>query len=703
LIGLQDGLVEYRTHFRWAVILICALLLVLVGRLFHLQIVKGRMYETLATVSHVVRERTIPPRGSIFDRNGKLLATDVEVSDLVAIPHNVTDPQAAVEKWMSLGVLDAAEAADALEKIIDGRQGARRFHSIVVKRNLVGTRCPNDLEPLRFDAMTGQMVCSRCGGSFVDQKAVVQAHLHEMKGFSLHSRMVRHYPAGAATIHAVGYVNEVTAAEVDDSNGVLKPGDVIGRSGLEKALDEELRGKVGEDVYVRSAAGSRIRPADLPEPFKDLKSFPPVPGRSVKTTLELGLQKAAVAALKPHRSGAIVVMDVDTGEILAMASQPTFELGPRLTVADREPPPLQVDYAPMMNKAVSSFPPGSTFKVVTALAGLMEGVIDSGTRTDCPGYYEYRNRKFRCFVRSGHGEVDLVDSLAQSCDTYYYRLGDLLGIDTIARYATEMFGLGQKTGIEISENPGVIPTEAWYLNSSKGYQPGFAINASVGQGDIRTSPLSMARAYAVLANGGRIVQPRLTAAWIDPDTGLEEPVATVVGATVQLHDRHRDLIERGLYGAVNTEAGTAYASRIRELPYSGKTGTAEAREYRKDAGPELQQWLKGDHAWFVALAPARRPRIAVAVFLEHAGFGGAVAAPAARKVIEAYYREHADEFIDLWEGFDSRPELEIVHEGPAPDQESGTDSSVDSGESVTASDQDGSQQPEKAGADDSQE
>ncbi len=667
MIGLQDGLVEYRTHFRWAVIIIVLLFLALAVRLFHLQVIRGEMYESLATVSHVDSERIVPPRGTIYDRNGVLLATDVEVSDLMVIPHNVKNPQQAVERLMELGVMTAAEAADALEKISEGRQGMRRFQMIPIKRNLVGSRCPYDLEVLRFDSTSGRMVCSACGRSFVDEKAVIQAHMHEMKGFSLHARMVRYYPAGAAAIHAIGYVNEVTAEEVEASGGKLKPGDVIGRAGLEKALDADLRGEVGEDVFVRSATGSRISPTDLPAPYHDLKSFPPVPGRSVKSTIDIVLQKAATAALRPYRSGAVVVLDIETAEVLAMASQPTFELGPRLTAAASKPAePANSAYAPMMNKAVSAFPPGSTFKPFTAFAGLMEGVVDRRTRVDCPGYYEYRSHRFRCFVRSGHGEIDLVDAIAKSCDVYFYRLGDLLGLDTIAGYARDMFGIGEKTGVEISEMAGLMPTESWYATKSRGYQPGFAINASVGQGDIRATPLSMARAYAAFANGGRLLRPHMVYAWIEPSGHVETRVPTEVVRTLKLDPAHVDIVMKGLWGAVNDEDGTAYDSRIDELPFVGKTGTAEARESRKDASPEVAEWLKEDHAWFLAVAPAKRPRIAVAAFVEHAGFGGSVAAPVARRVIETWYREHADEFVDLWEGFEGSPILEIIPDTGLP-------------------------------------
>lgn len=660
MIGTHDDLLEYRTHYRWAVILIVVAFAVLAARLFHLQVLQGDRYEALATISHVVKERIVPPRGTIRDRNGTVLATDVEVADLTMVPHYVKDPDGETGRMVELGVLTPADAARIVDQIAQAKQGKKRFHRLTAHRNLVGNRCPDDLSALSFDQQAGRMVCPRCGQSFVDQRAVVQTHLHELPGFALHTRMVRHYPMRDLAMHAIGYVNEVNAEEVAADRQKYRPGDVIGRAGVERALDEALRGVPGQDVYVRMAGGNRLRPEELPEPFQGLTSFPPRQGADVTLTLDLGLQQAAVSALSRQRSGAVVAMDAQTGEVLALASQPTFAIGPRLRAQSAEPqPPTDPVYAPMVDKALSAYPPGSTFKMVTAFAGLVEGAIAEPTEVDCPGHYEYKGRKFNCFKRSGHGELTLVPAIAQSCDTYFYLLGDLLGIDTLAHYARDWFGLGEATGIEIREQEGVVPTEAWYRAKGRRFQPGFAINAAVGQGDVKVTPLAMARAYAALVNGGRLLRPTLVR-HVGPPEAAPREVAPQVVRELDLAPEFVDLVMRGMWGAVNDPDGTAATSAIRDLPFAGKTGTAQAPERRPGVDEDVARWLLEDHAWFVGYAPARRPRVVVAAFVEHGGFGGAVAAPIVRKVIEAYYAEHAEEFADLWEGFDDEEPLEVI-------------------------------------------
>lgn len=660
MLGAHDSLIEYHTHFKWAVILVVLAFLLIGARLFQLQIVDGDHYESLANVSHVVRDRILPTRGTVTDRNGVLLATDVEVSDLMVIPHYVSEPEAVVERLMELGVLSPSEAASLLERLISACQDQHRFHQLVAKRNLVGSRCPYDLAPLTFDESDGRMVCSKCGRSFVDQKAVVQSHLHEFTGFSLRSRMVRYYPERTLAVHAVGYVNEVTAEEVAKPDLNFRPGDVVGRTGIERALDDVLRGVPGEDVYIRNASGRRLGQEELPEQFADIEAIPPKAGQDVLLTIDVTLQRVAEEALKPHNSGAVVALDINTGEVLVMASEPSFTAGPRLVPAEHNEMELEQDYAPMMNKALSAFPPASTFKMITAMAGLMEGAIDEGTEVNCPGFYSVGGRKFHCFQRHGHGDVDLVSSLGQSCDTYFYVLGETLGIDNLAHYGRDVFGLGEPTGIEIREHVGHMPTERWYLTHRQAYQPGYAINAAVGQGDVKATPLAMARAYAAIVNGGRLLRPHLVKGFKDPETGNYQEIPTETQRNLNLPQEYVDLIKQGLFRVVNSEDGTAYNARIVELPFAGKTGTAQARERRKGVSEKVAKWLEGDHAWFVGYAPARRPQVVVVAFVEHGGFGGLIAATVARKVIAAYYREHADEFADLWEGFESDAVLELI-------------------------------------------
>lgn len=671
LIGGHDGFIEYRTHFRWAVLLVLLAFSVLAIRLFQVQVVDGERYETLAMVSHVVRNRIQPARGSIHDREGNVLATDVEVSDLTMVPHYVREPAVELARLQELGVLTADEVVKVADVISLARTDKKkRFHRLNARKNLVGNRCPDDLTAMNFDAASGRLVCPKCGASHLDQRAVVQAHLHELPGFSLQSRMVRWYPARALTAHAVGFVNEVTGAEVDQSSGRFRPGDVVGRSGIERALDETLRGRPGEDVFVRSAGGRRIETTELPEPFNELSSRAPTAGQDVTLTIDLNLQQAAATALARYRSGGVVALDVDTGEVLALVSHPSFEAGrrivPGVSAAAAQAAAARAGtagdsrfYSPMLNKALEAYPPGSTFKIVTTIAALMEGLAAEDLEMNCVGAYIFRGHKFRCFKHYGHGHIELVDAISKSCDVYFYILGEQLGIDTLAHWARDVFGLGEPTGIEISEKSGLMPTERWYQRRRHQYQPGFALNTAVGQGDVRATPLAMARAYAAVVNGGRLMRPHLVRSVRDPTAGTTVTTVPEVQRVIDVPDDFLDLVKRGMYGAVNSEDGTASSAALPELPFAGKTGTAQARERRAGVPAEVAAWLQQDHAWFVGYGPARRPRLAVAAFVEHGGFGGAEAAPVARKVFEAYYAAHADEFGDLWQGFEEDV-LEVV-------------------------------------------
>jgi penicillin-binding protein 2 len=662
--GLHDELVEYRTHFRWAVLCVVVAFALLSLRFFQLQVIEGETYEALATVSTVVRDRVVPARGTLRDRGGEVLAMDVEVTDLMVVPMYVKDVPREIGRLVELGVFTEARASEIRTLIETALGGAKKSHRLVAHKGLVGSRCPADLSPMSFDASRGRLVCPQCGSEHVDQRAVVQTHLHELPGFSLRGRTLRHHPAHSVAAHVVGFVNEASEAEIERHRGRLKPGDTIGRSGMERALDETLRGMAGEDVWVRGPGGRRLAPEELPEPYRDVRPTPPVPGRDVTLTLDLALQRVAFDALKEYPSGAVVALEADTGEVLAMASWPSFDPGPVLVPEpDADGRPMDPVYAPMMNKAVSAYPCGSTFKMITAIAALNEGLIVEDSEAWCPGFYVFRGHKFKCFRQYGHGKIRLIRALAESCDTYFYQLGELLGQDNLAHYARDVFGLGEKTGIELAEDPGLIPTERWYRRH-RGFQPGFAINTSVGQGDVKVTPLALARAYAALVNGGKLMRPRLVKAVADAAGGMRA-VEPEVMRVLDIPETYVETVLAGLFGAVNFEAGTARSARIRELPFGGKTGTAQAREVRRNVSSSaIASWLLQDHAWFVGYAPAKRPRIVVAAFVEHGGFGGAVAAPVAKKVIQAWYAEHADELSDLWlggqepEGDD--PPLEIV-------------------------------------------
>ncbi len=634
---------EYKTHHRWAVLFIFLAFLGLVTRLFQLQVVKGEHFANLAAISHVNWERIPAVRGEIRDREGEILAQTIEVADLMMVPHFVKDPVAETTRLVELQVLSREEASKLAESIEQYRAGRKRHHRLVAHRNLVGLRCPSDRSEMSFDQVRGVLVCPSCGGTYLHEVAVVQTHLHELPGFSLRTRLIRNYPTRQLTSHLIGSVNEVTSEEIEKSGGALRLGDLIGRSGIERGLDAILRGQPGDEAYVLSASGQRLIPADLPPPFSDLVTTLPTHGQGLRLSIDLALQAVAVDALKPFGSGAVVLMDVESGDVLVMASHPV----PRANSDGQDQDPA---YAPMMNKATTAFSPGSIFKIFTAMAGLNEALVAPETGIHCPGYFDYGGRRFKCHKHSGHGLMSLRAALAASCDVYFYQLALMLGLDNIAHYARDMFGIGERTGIDIPESAGHMPTEQWYRrHHESGLVPGFAINTSVGQGDVLATPIQLARAYAAFVNGGRLMKPRLVVARRDPATGRETTVEPEVQRVLDLPPDFVDLVMRGMHDAVNTEIGTAYQSRIQELPFSGKTGTAQAHQSRKGVSEEVAVWLQQDHAWFAGYAPAREPRVAIVVFVEHGGFGSLVAAPVARRVIDAYYRQHADDFSGLWQ------------------------------------------------------
>jgi penicillin-binding protein 2 len=652
--GLGDELIEYRTHFKWALIIIIIAFLVLEARFFYLQVVASENLSALARVSHVVRERVRAQRGAIKDRDGNIVAIDIPVHSLWLVPKKASDLDSELGKLVELGVLTEEEKSVVQARVIEATRTKKENNEVLVKRNLVSEFCPEDIERMIFSKEKKSLICPRCGHAFQDERAIVEANLMDLPGFFIRTTMTRHYPTRNLLAHVVGTVGEASKAEIERSQGRLYLGGIVGRSGVEKSLDSVLRGIDGENVYVLSAGGGRLDPSTLPPPFNEIKPSAPVAGKDVVLTIELDLQKAVMEAMANQKAGAVVVMDVETGEILAMFSHPSFDPEPAPIKSRRDDADTNPVFSPMLNKATSAYPPGSVFKMVTAIAGLMEGVITKDYELTCYGYLEYKGRKFFDYLKGGHGKTDILKALAASCDVYFYTVGDMLGIDNLAHYARDYFGFGEVTGVEIGEVRGIVPTKRFYGKMGRPtFQPGFTLNMAVGQGDLKVTPLQVARAYAALVNGGKVLKPTLVLA-----VGGEKKALPEVLRQVDLDDAAVAIVKEGLFRAVNSKEGTAFQARIEELPFAGKTGTAQAPETRSDVPKDVEYWLRQDHAWFVAYAPAKRPKIVVVVMVEHGGFGGQVAAPIASKIIRAYYALHAPDFADLWESFHEEEEVE---------------------------------------------
>ena len=627
---------EHKFRIRLGIAVIIIGMLALGARLFYLQIIKGDYYYKLTSVTHIYKERVQAKRGLIFDRYGELLATNIPIYNLYMMPKFVKDIQKEIEILTNLGILDMDEAVKTMEKYRKIK-GLKRYNLYLIKKNLVSRYCPKDNARL-IPEKNGLLRCPVCGHVFKDMVARFNLYSSKLPGFYIKTRMRRYYPKKGLTVHPVGYVNEVNRRDIKKHPELYRRGDLIGRSGVEKAFDRLLRGKNGIRVFIQTAGGHRIDPSTLPPPFNKYRDTPSVAGDNITLTIDWDLTRAAQKAMRWRRSGAVVVLDANTGEVLVMYSKPTFN--PNLGNFGWKSTPKYNPgwYSPMLNKTLMAYPPGSTFKMVTSIAALNEVVIDPFTKLHCGGAYYFRGHRFGCHARYGHGEVDMFKALEVSCDVYYYQVAQMLGMDTMAHYARDFFGLGEHTGVQIPEHIGLIPTIRWHQRHSPGgYVPGFDLNMAVGQGAVKVTPLQLARAYAALVNGGRLLKVSLIKKITTPDGKVIYQHKPEVERYLGFSPDIVKVVKAGLYLVVHGRHGTARHVAVKGIDFSGKTGTAQAPEYRPNAPKAILNWLKQDHAWFASFAPSDNTKIVVVVFIEHGGGGGKVAAPVARDVIKAYY------------------------------------------------------------------
>ncbi|MDZ4165804.1 MAG: penicillin-binding protein 2, partial [Smithellaceae bacterium] len=449
---------------------------------------------------------------------------------------------------------------------------------------------------------------------------------------------VRKYPIGEVMAHVIGYMGEISQEELTkDLSGEYSFGDYLGKFGLEKEIGRFLKGRDGAEQAEVNAFGKEV---------KVLGRLEPVAGYNAVLTINLSLQQAAWNALE-GKAGAVVVMDPRDGAILAMVSSPSFDPNlfsegiPREVWRKLMSNPLH----PMENRAITGqYPPASTYKVIVAAAALEAGLVGPDTVYTCNGEYEMGNRTFRCWRREGHGRVNLHRAIVESCDVYFYNLGKLIGVDTIATYARH-FGLGEKTGIDLpQEKKGRVPTKKWKRERFKEqWHPGETIPISIGQGYNLTTPLQLANVYSALANGGTLYRPRIVKRLLHGDGRVYQEYPPEVISKLPVSEKTIQTINRALWGVVNEPNGTGSALRRVERDVSGKTGTAQVVQLARK-GETMRYKVSGrrlkDHAMFVCFAPSERPEIVVAVLLEHAGAGGgAVAAPIARKIVDAYFNK----------------------------------------------------------------
>jgi penicillin-binding protein 2 len=468
-----------------------------------------------------------------------------------------------------------------------------------------------------------------------EKVAVVETNSLDLPGVFVEATPIRQYHEGEVISHLVGYTGEITEQELaKDISDNHSAGDFVGKYGIERYLDDYLRGKNGVEQVEVNVFSKKI---------KVLGRMPPSSGYNVQLTIDSLLQKTAWSALS-GRTGAAVAMDPRDGSVLALVSSPTFDVNQfngGISFANWER--LSTDSRhPMENRTIAGqYPPGSTYKVVVAAAALQEGLITPEKTILCNGTYELGNRVYRCWQKNGHGSVNLHRAIVESCDVYFYNLGKLLGVDKIAWYAAQ-FGLGSATGIDLPhEKNGLIPTKKWKLSRfGEPWQMGETISLAIGQGFNLVTPIQLINAYSALANGGSLYRPRLIKQIETAEGAVFKAFAPQIINTLPISDINLKALNYALWGVVNERGGTGYALKRVEEDVCGKTGTAQVIGLPEDAKARLAKTIAlkyRDHALFVCFAPYKNPEIAVAVIMENAGHGGSVAAPVARKIIDAYF------------------------------------------------------------------
>ena len=604
-IGEESQLIRGRIYFAGYFMLF--LLLFIVLRVFYLQVIMHDHFTTLSQ-NNRVKILPIPPiRGLIFSQDGILLAENRPSFSLELVPEQIDDLKGVVER---LGNIISIKATD-ISRFHGLLKKTRRFESVPLRYNL------DENEVARF---------------------AVNQHL--FPGVDIKARLNRHYPLSAEIAHTIGYVGRIDEKDLNSLNASNYSGTHhTGKLGVEKAYEEILHGKVGYQQVEVNAQGRIIRVLD---------KTAPEPGKNLHLTLDISLQRAAVEALQGRR-GAIVAINPENGDVLAMASSPSYDPNPFVNGIDQESYKqlLQSEDTPLVNRAMQGeYPPGSTIKPFLGLIALDSGVRKSADETWCPGWYTLQGKehRYRDWKKHGHGQSNLKKAIIESCDVYFYTLAHDLGINRIHTGLRD-FGFGQITDIDIGgETDALLPSRDWKQKVlGQAWYPGETLILGIGQGYMLTTPLQLAEATATLAGRGKMVKPRMVAEIRDPITDEVESVPEPVNRHISIRNpKYWDIIIDAMTDVVHGTRGTARRSGLNaSYRYAGKTGTAQVigiaqdEEYDKD---DVQDKFR-DHALFIAFAPVESPKIAVAIIVENGGAGSRIAAPIARRLFDYYLIE----------------------------------------------------------------
>ncbi len=594
-----------RRRFVVSSLIVAGLFCVLALRLWYLQVLGVDHYRKLSERNRIRYVAIEAPRGAIFDRNGTLLVDNRPAFTVSALRQEIDGREQLFHNLARLLDIDEAQLEEHWRK----GEGLPRYRPLPL------------LEDIGREAMEK-----------------VQENSVDLPGILVEVKPFRAYPFGETASHLFGYLGEVTEEELSQSEfSSYRSGEMVGKTALERLFEDRLRGIEGQKRIEVNVRGRELR---------QVTTRDPLPGQNLYLTIDAKLQLAAEEALG-DRAGAVVALDVSSGEILAFASRPNFDPAwfARGISSDEWRELIENPSHPMTNKILrGQYPPGSTFKMVVALAALESGSATPATRVQCDGSINLGSYEYRCWKKGGHGSVDLNTAIKESCDVWFYRVGLETGIDRIAS-AAHRLGLGQPTGFPFGgERSGMIPSRAWKKQRfGTSWYDGETVISSIGQGFVLATPLQLAVMTAALANGGTVWRPQIVEKIVNLDGNTDWVLQPEKLGETAWNSSALNAVRKGMAAVVNEVGGTAWRSRMETIRYAGKTGTAQVvrRKDDNEEAPDDEEipYQHRDHALFVSFAPVEKPQIAVAVVVEHGGHGSSAAAPVAKAIYEAYFAE----------------------------------------------------------------
>lgn len=596
----------FKDRLRVAFYVGLALFALLAGRLWYLQIFMGQFYRQESEDNSIRLKEILAPRGMIRDRFGKIIIDNKPHYMVSVVPEDVRDLDALAA---FIGDVTGVDPAVIVQKVKKAPRG-QAFLGVPIKRGL-------DWQEL----------------------ARLEGQKYRFPGLDIGVDARRSYIYGDIAPHLLGYLSEINQKELDDFNkdrddDKYRQGDQVGKSGIERAYESELKGRDGYKSVRVDSAGRETA---------ELGRVDPQPGHNLNLTFDLDLELYAREVFK-GKVGVLMAMDPRSGEILAAVNAPSYDpelFSGGISTEDWNRLRDDPDH-PLENRAIRGlYPPGSTYKIIPAAAALEEGLINERTSVFCSGSFRFGNRTFRCWKHEGHGYVSVKDAIKHSCDVFFYTMGDRLGVDKLAEYASHL-GLGRATGIDVEgEKSGIVPSTGWKKKRfNQDWWPGETISVAIGQGYNLVTPLQLMTMYGAVAMGGVVYQPHLVKTIADAEGKLLHEVEPTIIDRIDLKPHTTALLKAGLEAVVNEPGGTAYLSRLpfADIRMAGKTGTAQVVDYKGSERSGAQE----DHAWFVGFAPVENPEIVAVALVEHGGHGSSAAAPLVKEVITKYFELKAD-------------------------------------------------------------